>query len=377
MVASATARPRGRIMNLDRAKFLSVFKTKLVASLFSHFHWLTKARTNFRGEAAQGYALVLVLGREHYEERQARYPVRRRSDLARVLKLELPRNRETLVHIGPFADDHRTVTFFELKSSVTSLINRALFIVPESLLLSASLDERAVLTVSRDSLSYFVSRTTASQLAGGLVKNVGLYAMAAGIPLDQQSVLSNDADCRVRFAQGIKSIEFGSWLGFLAPSVRASVRDQWQPALMVFSGLLAVYLVLASAYLHGLSLWREHQLAGLGAEVGELAETQRRIDRVVAEHEALARLANGRWETYRAWEVAGQIWNLGGSFTVINMIGPKITVRGSTGDATELLKRISMMPIVDAAKFVAPVRQESTGQEFMIEVLLKSEHKRG
>jgi len=35
------------------------------------------------------------------------------------------------------------------------------------------------------------------------------------------------------------------------------------------------------------------------------------------------------------------------------------------------------MPLVDAAKFVAPVRQEGAAQEFMIEILLKPENAGG
>ncbi len=356
--------------------FQSLRKSALEKSL-RYVHWLREGRRDLHGGDAKGFAVVLVLGREHYEERRSRYPIRSRVDLDRVLKLELQGRRATLVHIGPFFDEHREVIFFEIKPAAVSLIEQTLFVVPESLLLAASLDSRTALTVSRDAMSYFVSQATSSQVAGGLVNNVELYALAAGIPADNRAVLTDDRDFRDRFVSGLKTVDLVSWLGFLAPHVRETTREHWRPALISLSGFLILYLLIASAYLQSMLAWREHQLAGLGPEVRELVETQRRIDRVADEHESLARLVKGRWETHRAWEVAGQIWSSGGSFTVINMIGPKITVRGSTGDAATLLKNISAMPRVGSAKFVAPVRQEATGQEFMIEILLKSEIDRG
>lgn len=350
---------------------LSGPRDRLRQYLMRRLHWLTSDTQNLLGEPASGFAWVVILGREHYDERSIRYPIRTRMDLNRVLRLELESPRQNLTYIGPYVDNHREVKIFSIKPEAESQLRRAVFVIPESLLLSLTIEPHTIVTVSRNAVRYFLSASTPSQMSGGLVRSADLYALGAGLSVGHQLELSDDTAFHERFVRSLKTLGAADWIGFVSSALTARVLDKSKPAAALLAIFVTAYLVLAQAYLTGMTMWREHQLSRLGSEVSTLIETQRRIDRTVEEHGAIARIMEGRWGTYRVWEIAGEVWNSGGSFTVVNMIGPKLTVRGSTVDATALLKKISALASVRSAKFIAPVRQDNFAQEFVIEIELK------
>lgn len=353
------------------------FRERFFITLTRRIHWLTSDRLDLAGNVAEGFSWVLILGREHYQERAVRYPIRSLFDLRRVVRLETANDRDVLISVGAVVDDNREVRIYSMKGGVSHRLDRTLFIIPESLLISMSLEERAVATVIRDQVQYFVSGSTTSQMAGGLLKDASRYALAAGLPVERQIGVSGVDQFRSLFLRGLKALKSTAWPDFLSPNLRTRLAERWQPAFGLFAALVATYLLAATAYLYGMTAWRDYQLGQLGGEVRTLAETQRRIDRAAAKHKAVALVFNGRQDTYRLWEIAGLIWNEGGSFTIINLVGSKITIRGSIADATKLLKGLSKLPMIATAKFVAPVRQEAVGQEFVIEVQLQHQKSRG
>jgi hypothetical protein len=346
-------------------------------ALGSRIVWLTDERRDAAGDVSTAFALAAVLGREHYTERRKQYPILSRRDLDAVLEQELAGAPPTLTTISAERDDRREVTFFEIRPEVLSRAAPALFVVPESLALAATLPAGGIATVDRRGFRYFLAANGVSQPAGGAVTSAELFAMAAG--LDAGAAIAIDGDgLHERILSGLGHLPPGAWLRLRTPSLEARVDIEWQPiALMAGIGLVA-YLALASGYLTFTRQARERELSGLGNEVEKLLVAQRDVDRMLAEQSALAAVTADRRSTYRIWQVVSVAWSKGAVITAVQLQDTTLTLRGSANVATDVLAAVDAIPGFADAQFSSPVRQSSAGrEEFSLELTMQPEADRG
>lgn len=356
---------------------LVALRSRLFEALRRRVVWVTDARRDTEGRPNDAAALVAVLGREHYQERRRAYPVRGLRDLHRVLALELANAPATLTLIGPLRDDRREVTFFELDPRVLERVGRALWLVPESLPLALTLPAQRVAAVERNGLRYFLAASGVSQLAGGAVSNPTLFALAVGLDADAQSVALGVGELPSRLLQGLRRLPTAAWLRLLSPTLRTSATIAWRPLVTLTAVGLTGYLLLASAYLSLAESLRKKELDGLGPEVAELLETQRQVERLGLEQQALARVLAERRPSYAVWHVAALAWQKGALLEGFALSDGRLTLRGSAPVATEVLGALAADPSVTDARFGAPVRQVVDREQFLITLTLADGVDRG
>ena len=331
--------------------------------------WLTSIRSDQTGAASDRPAIVGIIGREHYEERRKSFPIRSYWELDRVLRLELQDAPRTLTFIGPLVEDHREVAFFELKPTFAPDSFRALFWVPESLLVASTLAPQGIATVERDELTYFVAGSGASQVRGGALRSAGFFALAIGVPVDQEAVALQEDDVRVAFWTALKRLSPLSWLRAASPDIDAGIRKHWKPVAAASAATLFAYLVLASAYLAITTKLRERELEKLGGEVSVLLEKQREVERLAREHSAIAKLLAEQKPVYVFWSLAPDVWKHDGVLLGFSYNDGRAVVRGRAKVATDVLSEIAARKDVEAAKFDTPIRLGGEGmdqQEFAI-----------
>lgn len=338
--------------------------------LASRLVWLTSRRSDFRGQETAAPALVVVIGREHYDERRIAYPIRSWFELTRVLRLDRPDPTATLAIIGPLAEDRREVTFFDLHPSVREQAGQSAFWIPESLLLARGAERGEVVTIERSDLRYFLARDALSQRAGGLVRSPELFAFAGGIAAERFSHFSDERELRDRLRSSLAQIDLSVWAQTVSPSLKEIIGVYWKPVTAIATAALVAYLVLASAYLGAMNWWRERQIAALGPEVSVLLESQRHSDQMAGEQRGAAKVLAGRRPTYFVWQVAAKVWEKSGMFDGLTWSDDQLLVRGRALNAIDLLKAISALPGVEGAKFVAPVTDDAGMQSFAIKLKL-------
>jgi hypothetical protein len=339
--------------------------------------WLTDERRDASSAASRARALVTVLGREHYSERRKQYPVLSRRDLDAILKQELDGAPPTLTAISAVKDDRREVTFFECKPEVLSLVGPAFWLVPESLVLAATMPAGRVATVERHGFRYFLAASGVSQPSGGAVTTAERFAMAAGLDASDGLTITGE-NLHARLVSGLGRLPPETWLRFRMPSQRPRLQVDWQPIAAAAGIGLVAYLAIASGYLTLTGSAREQELAGLGGAVEKLLVAQRDVDRMLAEQAGLAAAMADRRSSYRLWQVVAVVWSKGAVISGVQLQDTTLTIRGSAAVATDVLAAVDAIPGFADAKFSAPVRRDASGrEEFSLTLTMRPETGRG
>lgn len=332
----------------------------------SRFVWVAEERRTFNGDSSDEYALVAVIGREHYVESRKRYPILNRADLGRVIEVE-KRGREGLFsRIGPVIDSSREVQFFCFSETLKARSPRAVFWVPESLVLALSLSDEGVATVRRGQFCYFISSRGRTQISGGGIVSPTLFRMAAGIPLSGLESTLDDEGVLSILRRFIFRIKLEDWWNFRGPDFHRLFRDLWRPVIAITSVIFLAYLSLASAYLSAGVAVRQLQIDRLGSEVAPLLEAQRRIDFLSSERATMRQVVESRTEVWPMWEIAAEVWAAGGAINSLTFRSGDVVITGTAPSAIKILERVAAKKTVAWAKFDSGVRQAAQEQVFSI-----------
>lgn len=354
------------------SNFFKQARERLTGWIRGRIVWVTSERRSLDGAAVSASPWIVILGREHYEERRKLYGIRSWRGLRAVLKLEQGEDPTLTYSIGPHVLEGREVRIFRLLPSGMSARQDALFVLPESLVLASEVARGEVLSVSRDAIEYYLARDCASQLRGGAIVNEELFALSAGIPEGSPVRALELSELGAALERALPNISPGDWWNALVARDRWVNELPWRRMAVTAGWLIVIYLALASAYLEIGNAWRQRQLAALGADVDHLVDKQREIDRALAEIKGMSRLTAERLATHYLWGVLAEMWRSGGSLMGMQLDGDQLTLRGRAAQskATDVLAALSKLPQVRAARFDAPVRSEYDQEGFVIVLTL-------
>jgi hypothetical protein len=338
--------------------------------------WVGAERRALDASSFSGSPWIVILGREHYEERRKLYGIRSWRGLRAVLQLEEGSDPAVLYAIGPYGAEGREVRSFRLLPSGIAAREGALFVLPESLLLAHEVQANESLSIQRDGLEYYLARGVASQLRGGTIINERLFALSAGLP-EESAIRSLDLmQLGGVLERRVRHVSLGMWWTLLVARERWVTTLPWKSLATTTAVALVAYLAASSAYLEAGNWWRERQLAALGSDVDKLITRQREIDRAAAELKGMQQLASERMATHHLWGVLAELWRAGGTLSGFEIRGDELTVRGGAPAATSVLAAISKLPQVRSAKFDAPVRSDYGQENFTIVLTLVTSESR-
>jgi hypothetical protein len=349
----------------------------VIRRLLRYVTWHASESHNLSGEPGAHLPLVVILGREHYAERQKSYPALRTRDLQKVLQEELAGQPPTLTLPGPVRGDRREVRFFRLDSDVVDALPRSVFVIPESVVLAAQLSEDDWADVERQGFRYFLFRDGVSQPAGGALGQRELVAMAAGVDPGRNPVEyrgSNDLILRLR--QSLSSLSTSTWWSCRNPIPRDWGLDRvaWKPIALTASLMLFAYLALSSIYLQSLLSHRSGVLLELEPEIQEGLVTDNEARAYEVQRDALIELWSGRRDTQQAWESVAIALRNNATISQIDMRDGRVSLRGDAPDASEVLAVLASTPRFDDVSFEAPIRSGRNGrQTFALSFVLSDE----
>lgn len=328
--------------------------------------WVTSQRVDMTGSPSAGLAWVAIIGREHYEQTRRRYPIRRWFDLARVLRLESVVGDDRMALIGPLQNDQREVTCFRFRPGFDRDSVRALFWVPETLLLRDVARRHGVVTVSRENFEYFLSAEGDTLISGGAIRTAALFGIATGSPDEGSSLTLTAGELVEEFVKSIGSLDPTSWW-----SMRSRVTEAHATRFLRAISVVAVlatllYLGVVSAYLSVFSGIRERQLASLGPEVSTLAARQRSVDVMAGEIQGLARVAASVPPAWPVWEAVSTVWRSKGAVYSIALVDDVLTLRCTSPVATDTLEALAALKGYTDVRFDSAVRAGGLGQEFVV-----------
>lgn len=342
------------------------FARAVARRLLSHVTWHASRSCNLAGRSGSHVPLVVILGREHYAERQKSYPGLRTRDLGKVLQEELAGEPPTLTLIGPVRGDSREVRFFRLDRAVLEELPRSLFVIPESVALGAQLTADNWADVERQNYRYFLFRDGVSQPFGGALGQRDLVALAAGVDPDRIPEEYRGTDELLqRLGRSLSSLPLSTWWSCRNPLPRdfGLERVAWKPVAMTAGVMLFAYLILTSLYLQASLSQRENALEVLEPQIQEGLVADNEARELAARKDALASLWSGREDTQRLWQAVGIALQNRAIIARIDMRDARVNLRGEAPDASEVLAALASMPGFADVSFDAPVVARRGGRQ--------------
>ena len=365
-------------MSSDRPRsLLGRIADSVIRRLLRRVVWHASQGRNLSGEPGAHLPLVVILGREHYAERQKSYPALRARDLQKVLQEELAGQPPTLTLPGPVRGDRREVRFFRLNSDVVDALPRSLFVIPESVVLAAQLSEDDWADVERQGYRYFLFGNGVSQPAGGALAQRELVAMASGVDPDRSPEEYHGSDEMVlRLRRSLSSLSASTWWSCRNPISRDWGLDRvaWKPVGLTAGLMLFAYLALSSIYLQSLLSQRSGALDELEPQIQEGLVADNEARAYEAQRDALIELWSGREDTQQVWEAVAIALRNSATVSRIDMRDGRVSLRGEAPDASEVLAVLASTPRFDDVSFEAPVRSGRNGrQTFELSFVLSDE----
>jgi len=345
---------------------------RLISRVSEGVLWWADTPRTLHGEPTDRSGWCVILGREHYQERRRRYPIRRWLDLQRVVRLELADRPRALAVIGPVLGDEREVVYFDVAESVAVERIGAMFWIPETLLLKDLASDSRIVTVERFEHRYFLAENGVSQSAGGALQSAELFALAAGVPgIPVQQTVSTEQILQA-FQKSLLTLRAADWWFLRAPGTSQRALEWALPTGALAGAFLLIYLAVSSAYLAGMSAWRTHSIDRLGTEVTTLIAKQRAVDLLSQEAQGLDAVIQSQRPVWPVWGVITEVWKANGAVAGINFVDERLVIRGSAPVATDVLSALSKLSDYEDGKFDAAVRQGGRGQEYVISLRVKS-----
>lgn len=370
LTADWTVKRDPLVISMDSflVKTIGRFSEAARATLMRRIAWFAGDQQHAGSSATKPW--ILLLGREYYREYSERFAISSWTQLRSAMALRCSHLPHTYFFIGPLIDGHRVVRFYEIDTTIVSANQHCWFWLPETLALDHSLEPSKVFDIERLGLRYFLVAKVSSQISGGVLASREVFALAAGVS-DSDFAHLREPELLPKLTIGLRRLPLSAWINLLNRSRTSEWFSQAKPKVaFVLAGLL-LYMFLASTYLYGVTTYRQKQLDGLGENLEQLLDQQRRVDEMSTSYEALSRLVLGRTTTFPSWEYAKPIWDAGGSVIGLSVTPGTVVIRGSTSSATGVLESISSLPSVRSAKFAAPVNSDGGRQIFSIQVVPK------
>jgi hypothetical protein len=349
------------------------FWDRLRNQVASRVQWVTDQPRNLLGQASLNRPWVVILGRERYQVDLQRLPISSWLDARRTADLMRLEGGWSMAVVGDWDGSHRTVAFYKLTDSVSKEIPTAPLWFFETQLLSRLLSHEQVFLIERFGFRYFFAPPERSQVAGSLIDNPVRFALSVGA--SEQAVVPKalDAvDLSALLLSALGKLRLSLWVQAISRSMLERISAVAVPAVAASVLVFGLYLLGSTAYLWGMKNLRERQLAALGPEVATLLETQRNVDTLAREVNAVSALVNSRVISYQSWSLIPAVWDSGGVVFGVAFKEDRAVVRGATADATGLLSVISQNPSFESVRFESPVRESSGRQDFSIGVSFAS-----
>lgn len=301
----------------------------------------------------------LIVGKEHYSEKNRAYPLQSAKELRKILQLEVqscPRHYHYM--IGPYRDGQRVVTSWQIEPSIlTGLDIKPLLILPESALLLPDKREQ-LLTLTRGGRTFWLTRRQGQLLSvekKGLIASKMMFLASAGINEQIESVELNEHEYLATMVKALVPIGLKHLLGFKT-SLRTVATIDWPSHLKLSGGgaviLLLGYFALGSLYLNIRLNIAQQESAGYRESTQAVFTLNNQVAALEKEFSQLAAVVNQVNSPSIIWRVLAPLATQGITVKKLLMLpSGQFVVDLEADKATQVLALFSRDSAIIAAKF--------------------------
>ena len=308
------------------------------------------------------YSLMIV-ARKFYHEEAKTYPIESKSELNKLLKLQLHDSPETKHHLWQQQENQSFVNLWHFNTELPKSYIR----LPESLLFSLG-NRTEQITELGTSPPLFVGRQNNcihSAVASPLINSGQRFVMSTGIQHNytiREIPIENLAE---NLAIGCQKLTLSILISFSNSAAAQNKMLLFKKILLPSAITVMLYISLSSGYLYS----KYHYLAALqteqNVEIDTALQQQQNFDSHTNHYANIKAFLTDKKNAASFWLVFAEFID-DAFFDNIKFQQGRFILRGTTDNATALLAKISQHPKVKDAKFDRSTRKHKGKDDFII-----------
>lgn len=320
------------------------------------------------------FSLATIVPRSCYTEFQRNYPVLDKKDLIAVLLQDYPKNAIHL--ISAIEHNHRVVSTFVFDEAFLASLNHPQYLLPESLVLAASVLQTQVSIEVQAQRSWFIYADGAkvvSRLPNSLVPDVQMFRLAQGVPEEVQQFTFQNRELPDAYVRGVLRFGVMAMLPFFYFASAKHKLPDWRPFAAATLLVLFAHMGLTSWFVGWQRAARDAQITALGPKMTELLAAQQNYQLLQDQLTGLNRQLGNTVVVFPVWEITQQLLSSGVILHSLEQQGTQLELRGLAAKATDVLVQLQKLPTVADATFIAPTRRTDEKEQFHIRLTFAAE----
>lgn len=307
-------------------------------------------------------AKVAILSRNCYREQLQWYPITKKSDLIKLVKLQVQNTQsQVLFIVGTSVNGKTPVTYYYLNELTTGL--KTWLLIPETSLLGHNLSSDNLLSYQTlaPCNTVFVANSvagTVSALQGGMIQNLEQFALSQGVNAQRKVTLSAEEHLLSLKAQ-LKHLYQLPLTGLI--NTKALSVDTSSATLSRFAlpGLVVItlYLVLAAQVSEFKADSAKQDLRTATKEANHVLNQYQDINEMIGRYSQLAENTPQSTQLLDVWKVLAPMYESGVMFSDVQQQQQTVTLRLTADSASQALQLLIKQTGVTDAKFVGSVRR--------------------
>jgi hypothetical protein len=316
---------------------------------------------------------IAILGRDYYREQLQWYPITKKTDVVKLLRVQLVGAECPVVYvIGAAVNGKTPVTYYYLDKLPTSLT--AWLLIPEALLLATKLNSGEILSYSnlRNSRTMFVAKAiggVVSAYQSGVIKSPLQFALSQGLNLPPHLSTGEIRDTCILNGQQLGVVLLTQVTGIYELPLQGLINSSAIDYDSIMKRLTA--LALPAALVFSIYLLIANQLASLLVDTNltELSKAKKEANSILVQRQ---NILDKKERFYLVsnylpekeldlvlWQVLAPLYESDVIFQVIQTTSNKVVLRMQAPSASKVLGLLIGQPNVEEAKFDTAVRRQS------------------
>jgi len=307
--------------------------------------------------------LVTVLSRNCYHEYVQWYPITKKSDLLKVVKLQAKSSvLPVLFIIGKAFNGKTPVTYYHLNELSAAV--KSWLLVPETCLLSQPFSAETLISYQTllPENTVFIAKGvsgSSSTLKGGIIQNIQQFAMSTGVVVTNSMTLTADEHATI-LNQQLKKLYHIPLVGLYSTTrvSFASFSQRFSKLVLPIFGVITVYLLLAVQLSSFVEQHTKSELRAATKDANEVLNQYNQINSMISRYQLLADKVPVRTEPLLVWQVLAPLYQSGMIISSVRQNKQQITLRFSAESASHSLQLLIQQPNVINASFIGPVSRQ-------------------
>ncbi|MGI2113425.1 hypothetical protein ACRN9G_07465 [Shewanella frigidimarina] len=307
-------------------------------------------------------SIVTILSRNCYHEHVQWYPITKKSDLLKVVKLQSQHSiLPVLFIIGKVFNGQTPVTYYHLNDLSTKV--NSWLMVPETSLLSQSflaetlVSYQTLLPVNTVFIAKGVSGSS-STLKGGIIQSDQQFALSTGVVLTHRITLTPSEHADILNLQ-LKRLYKIPLAGLFSKKKLSSTgfTKLFSTLVLPICVVVTVYLLLAVQISSYFAQHTKSELTAATKEANEVLNQYNQINSMIKRYQLVADKVPVHTELLSVWQVLAPLYQSGVIINSVRQNHQQITLQFSAPSASQSLQLLIQQPSVTNASFVGPVNR--------------------